>query len=144
MDTFGLAYVNVNCRDLERSLAFYLALGFRLDQRFDEGFYSRVAKGYRVGPHRLRGALLGLGEAAIPQLDLVEWIEPPHGPTTADPSRPGFQRIALATRDFDADYARLKAQGVEFLSEPMTHDDGAPLFVCFKDPDGNILELVPR
>lgn len=144
MNTFGMAYVNVNCSDLDRSLAFYLGLGFRVDQLFPEALYPRVATGYQVGEHKLRGALLSLGEGQVTQLDLVEWIEPRIPPASAALTRPGFQRLALATTDFPGDYARLKTMGVEFLSEPMTHDDGAPLFVCFKDPDGNVLELVPR
>ena len=39
----------------------------------------------------------------------------------------------------------LKSNGVEFLSEPATvklKDSPATRFVCFKDPDGTILELV--
>ena len=39
----------------------------------------------------------------------------------------------------------LKLNGVEFLSEPATvqsTDSPATRFVCFKDPDGTILELV--
>ena len=79
-------------------------------------------------------------------LDLLEWQEP------SDDSPPyshlyhlGIARIALRTDDLDSDVTFLKSQGVEFLSEPATVQlDGQPetRFVCFKDPDGTILELV--
>ena len=44
----------------------------------------------------------------------------------------------------DAIYEKLKARGIEFLSEPQTITtlERKPRFVCFKDPDGVILELV--
>jgi catechol 2,3-dioxygenase-like lactoylglutathione lyase family enzyme len=146
VNAIGVAYVNVNCSDLDRSLPFYLSLGFSLAQPFPEAFYPRVGVGYGVGRHRLRGALLSLGEGQITQLDLVEWSEPRTPAAPVDLTRPGFQRIAIATRDFHADYTRLKTEGVEFLSEPMTvsENDPTPVFVCFRDPDGNVLELVPR
>ena len=41
--------------------------------------------------------------------------------------------------------ARLKAEGVEFLSEPASvklEDGPVTRFVCFKDPDGTVIELV--
>ena len=79
-------------------------------------------------------------------IDLLEWKEP------HDPSPPyarlnhlGIARIALASSDLDGDMVRLQSQGVEFISEPATvvwegHPDSR--FVCFKDPDGTVLELV--
>jgi catechol 2,3-dioxygenase-like lactoylglutathione lyase family enzyme len=45
----------------------------------------------------------------------------------------------------DADVATLKDAGVEFVSEPvsLSGPTGEPVrFVCFKDPDGTVLELV--
>jgi catechol 2,3-dioxygenase-like lactoylglutathione lyase family enzyme len=57
----------------------------------------------------------------------------------------GLARIALRTDDLDSDVTFLKSQGVEFLSEPASVQlDGQAKtrFVCFKDPDGTILELV--
>ena len=46
--------------------------------------------------------------------------------------------------DLDADITRLKAEGVDFFSEPVIPD--GPLaflrIVCLKDPDGTVIELV--
>ncbi len=49
----------------------------------------------------------------------------------------------METDDLQAEYARLKAQGVEFLSEPqrLRRPDRTIWFAVFKDPDGNFLEL---
>jgi catechol 2,3-dioxygenase-like lactoylglutathione lyase family enzyme len=145
----GIAYININCTNLARSKSFYLALGCEVETEFAEGFFPRVDEGYQVGPHRLRASLLRLGSGpGQTQIDLIEWVEPhtPAAPSAAL-TKPGFQRIAFATADFDGDYQRLLAMGVQFLSEPMTIEgpEGAePVFVCFRDPDGNVLELVPR
>jgi catechol 2,3-dioxygenase-like lactoylglutathione lyase family enzyme len=57
----------------------------------------------------------------------------------------GIARIALATNDLDGDMAKLAAAGVQFLSKPasMPPSSGSRArFVCFKDPDGTVLELV--
>ena len=57
-----------------------------------------------------------------------------------------YKRQALTTRDMDADVLTLRNAGVEFLSEqPGAVPDGVggeTRFICFKDPDGTILELV--
>jgi len=50
--------------------------------------------------------------------------------------------MALMTTELDAEYARLRDAGVEFLSPPVTMSDGATRYCCFFDPDGAVLELV--
>jgi catechol 2,3-dioxygenase-like lactoylglutathione lyase family enzyme len=98
-------------------------------------------------PYRVRGALLALrGTGQTTLLDLLEWRHP------RDPSPPyphlyhlGLARIALTTSDLDADVAELGAAGVELLSAPARlagPGGGSSRFVCFKDPDGTVLELV--
>ena len=91
----------------------------------------------------MRGALLRLegGAANETLIDLLEWKDP------RDATAPyphlyhlGIARIALTTSDLDADMALLKERGVEFISEPAKLGGGR--FVCFKDPDGTVLELV--
>ena len=57
----------------------------------------------------------------------------------------GIARVALATNDLEGDMAKLEAAGAEFISEPaqMPASSGVTTrFVCFKDPDGTVLELV--
>jgi catechol 2,3-dioxygenase-like lactoylglutathione lyase family enzyme len=53
----------------------------------------------------------------------------------------GFKHLALQTRDVDAVAARLEAAGVPFTVEP-TDAAGGVRLASFRDPDGNLLELV--
>ncbi|MGD2008554.1 MAG: hypothetical protein PVJ95_09790, partial [Cellvibrionales bacterium] len=61
-------------------------------------------------------------------------------------AQPGLARIAFITSDIDADIASLREHGVEFLSDQpgtVTGPKGTPVrFICFRDPDGALLELV--
>jgi hypothetical protein len=57
----------------------------------------------------------------------------------------GIARIALFTKNVKEESARLSAEGVEMVSEPVTiHFAGGAgaKFFCFKDPDGTFLELI--
>jgi predicted enzyme related to lactoylglutathione lyase len=60
----------------------------------------------------------------------------------------GSRDWPLSTSDLDADLATLAAMGVELVGPPArVVVDGVPNgghFVCFKDPDGTVLELVER
>jgi catechol 2,3-dioxygenase-like lactoylglutathione lyase family enzyme len=53
-------------------------------------------------------------------------------------------RLAMQVDDIEADYARMREQGVEFVSEPVPILLGATAIkiVFFRDPDGTLLELV--
>jgi catechol 2,3-dioxygenase-like lactoylglutathione lyase family enzyme len=143
----GLVHVNVNCSDYDRSLAFYQLLGFRELWRVPERNTAEVAAAVGMPPYRVKGALIALEGATHPLvIDLLEWKEP------RDESAPyphlyhyGIARIALATDDLDGDVAKLAAAGAQFLSEPasMPPSSGSRArFVCFRDPDGTVLELV--
>ena len=55
---------------------------------------------------------------------------------------PGFRHMALTVSDFEAAYAKIKAAGVKFVSEPA--DSKGVKVVFFEDPDGNYLHLLQR
>jgi len=61
------------------------------------------------------------------------------------PSGEGFADTLTATipsEDVMADYERLKAKGVEFLSEPQYFESwGGFMSVYFRDPEGNLFDL---
>ena len=61
-----------------------------------------------------------------------------HG-RASDPARhiTGFE-----TDDIDAEFARLKGRGVEFIEEPAAQGDGTLRIATFKDPEGNLLQLL--
>jgi len=143
----GLVHVNVNCSDFDTSLAFYERLGFRKVMDVPARNTAEVAAAVGMPPYTVRGALLALTDADPPlTIDLLEWQDP----RDDEPPYPhlyhlGLARIALASDDLDADVARLAANGVAFLSAPATvHLPGGLVsrFVCFRDPDGTVLELV--
>ncbi len=147
MSILGLVHVNVNCSDFDRSLKFYELLGFRKYLDVPSTNTEEVAAAVGMAPYQVKGALLALQNAKTPfVIDLLEWQDP------SDDEPPynhlyhlGINRIALATDDLEQDMARLKSEGVEFLSEPASviiEDGPETRFVCFKDPDGTVIELV--
>ena len=145
----GMIHVNINCSDYDRSKAFYEVLGFKEILRVPETNTAELAAAVGMPPSRVKGALLELsGPKAKPSMiiNLLEWIEPKdEAPPYDHLYHYGIARVALVTTDLDADMARLKDAGAEFLSEPvsMPPESGLPSrFVCFKDPDGTVLELV--
>ncbi len=145
----GMIHVNINCSDYDRPKAFYEVLGFREALRVPETNGLERAAAVGMPPSRVKGALLELSGPETQSrmiINLLEWIEPKdEAPPYDHLYHYGIARIALATTDLDADMARLKDAGTEFLSEPVTMppESGMPArFVCFKDPDGTVLELV--
>ncbi|MFT7601634.1 MAG: catechol 2,3-dioxygenase-like lactoylglutathione lyase family enzyme [Acidimicrobiales bacterium] len=137
-------HVNVNCSDLDVSKAFYESLGFQSVLDLPTGGDANLAAGLDLPNCNGRATIMMLDPEQPRQtrLDLLEWVEP------RDPQPPyehlgrlGIARIALRSTDLTGDYERLSADGVEFLSPPTTM--GAhTLFVCMKDPDGSIIELI--
>ncbi len=147
MSVTGFVHVNINCADFDRCLKFYELLGFQRAIDVPPKNTAEVAAAVGMPPYTVKGALLILRDARAPfMIDLLEWQEP----SDDDPPYPhlyhlGIARVALASDDLDSDVAFLKSHGVEFLSEPATvkmGDQPGSRFVCFKDPDGTILELV--
>jgi glyoxylase I family protein len=139
----GIFHLNINCSNLERSLAFYQMLGFKVVADMGEGSDATVAQGLGLRTGRYRGVLMqvGAGERAT-LLDLIQW----HEPASSEKPYPGLNhlgicRVALETPDVGKVYEQLKARGVEFLSEPKFLAGGVA-FVCCKDPDGTIVEFI--
>jgi catechol 2,3-dioxygenase-like lactoylglutathione lyase family enzyme len=147
MNITGLVHVNINCSDFDRSLRFYELLGFQKVIDVPPKNTLEVAAAVGMPPYTVKGALLILQNSKTPlMIDLLEWQDP----TDKRPPYPnlyhlGIARVALSTNDLDSDVAFLKSEGVEFLSNPATvkiENQPETRFVCFKDPDGTILELV--
>jgi catechol 2,3-dioxygenase-like lactoylglutathione lyase family enzyme len=139
----GFYHVNVNCRDIEKSLAFYLALGFKSEGEYRNMSHWSVTAGFGVSDPRVNGAMLRLGEDPnAGRIELLEWISPrSESPPSLKLTDPGIPRIALWSTDIEGDVARLRSLGVKFLSDPI-HTETGLAFVCFYDPDGNVIELL--
>ena len=145
MNITDVFHFNVNCSDFDRSRAFYEALGFRVVWEIPERGTPEIARAVGMPPYTLRGAILALAGAST-MIDLIEWRDP----HDAAPPYPhlyhlGIARIAFRTTDLEADLAALRSLGAEIVAEPATVaglGGGGTRFVCFKDPDGTVLELV--
>jgi glyoxylase I family protein len=140
-------HVNINVKNFERSLEFYKMLGFKVVLNLGEGPNKANDKGLNIPNSRARAALLTLSDdPRATRIDLIEWTQP-QTESTPYPHlyHAGIARIALFTKGIDEEYARLSANAVEMVSEPVTirfaNEAGAKFF-CFKDPDGNFLELI--
>lgn len=141
----SIFHININVTHFERSLAFYQSLGFKVVRDLGEGGSKAMGEGLAMPGAKGRAALLMLGDDPhATRIDLIEWKQPAtEGKPYPHLAHAGIARIALRTRDLRADYDRLKAEGVEFLSEPVeTRLGSGEGFVCMKDPDGTIIELI--
>jgi catechol 2,3-dioxygenase-like lactoylglutathione lyase family enzyme len=117
--------VIVPVTDQDRALEFYV------DKL---GFEKRTDAAYGMGFRWL--------EVAPPGAQTTIAIVPPQQP---DHAQPGIDtNVSLTTQDIDADYADLKARGVEFEGEIMRMGDDVPPMAFFSDQDGNRFLLVQR
>ncbi len=82
-----------------------------------------------------------------PAVELIQPITEPETVREADLFSTSISELCFQTDDLWREYDRLRALGVEFLSEPQDFDFTADGFsksraVYLKDPDGIILELM--
>jgi catechol 2,3-dioxygenase-like lactoylglutathione lyase family enzyme len=117
-----IGVVVVPVADQERAIEFYVeTLGF--EKRTDVPF----GNGYRWVEVAPAGAVTTI--AIVP---------PPPGKPTGKVET----GIGLHTDDIDADYADLKARGVDVDPEVSRMGDPVPPLFWFRDPDGNTLMVV--
>ena len=139
----GIMGVTINCSDYEQSLAFYEKLGFTSVIEIDELGTPETAAALGIPSYHVRGSVMKLKGGGT-TLNLLKWEDP------FDNSRPyaqlnhlGIARVALMSTDLEADFERLKAEGMQFYSEPVMPE--GPLsflsIVCLQDPDGTVIEL---
>ena len=141
-----LFHVNICVRDMERSIRFYQDLGFTKVNDFTRDDPS-VGDALGVKAKKLRGVFMRLGnESNSTVLDLVQFIDPPtQGQPYPTLNNVGICRIAFTVDDIDKTYEELKAKAIEFVAplKKLTGPGGARMgVVCFKDPDGTVLELI--
>ena len=147
LDGARIFHVNVNCRDLERSRAFYVdGCGLRDGVRTAP---DEVQSGVAFGLVRARWdawILVGAQGFEGGAIDLLEWQEPaPVGAAPGALYESGFQRIGLLVPDIDAAIASATAHGGTAWSEPLVHEipsGGTVRIVLMSDPDGVALELI--
>ena len=88
-----------------------------------------------------RSSMIRLGNL---HLELWQFETPAPAARTARPpaSQLGLTHICLEVDDVDAEYARLKAAGIDFHTAPMTF--GRQRATYGRDPDGNIFEVLQQ
>jgi catechol 2,3-dioxygenase-like lactoylglutathione lyase family enzyme len=142
----NLVHININVTDIERSLEFYEAIGFKVMHVFGDRETTDVSLGMDYGGRRMRGAVLSISDdpRASTKIELIQWIDPPVEPAAERAEfGAGVSRLAIRTKHLVATCDALRARGIEFLHEPQEIDIvGAKRFVLFRDPDGTLLELI--
>lgn len=77
-----------------------------------------------------------------PNGGMLEIIAAKGEPRPQELRDPGIRHIAIAVSEFEAEYERLKAAGVTFVSAPETSKGNTVVF--FTDLDGNFVHLIQR
>ncbi len=127
--------LGIVCSDFDESLHFYRdLLGLKVVHEIQVA--GDLAKELGLAPRKFRQVRLKAGDTL---LKLME-IESPPEERTFD-FQAGVRWLTLIIEDVPACVARLKAAGVEFVSEPLSAPD-AKHVICAKGPDGMLIEFV--
>jgi catechol 2,3-dioxygenase-like lactoylglutathione lyase family enzyme len=142
----SLFHFTLSVSSLERSIAFYTTIGFRVlrDNR-DVVWPAFVATNFGLERAQGRGALLALGDEALhTRLDLIEWLEPEARFPDTPLARTAPRIVAIRAENVRAAYADLRDRGIEFIAPPYGPDAaiGIEAVVCCRDPDRTIVELI--
>lgn len=136
----GILHAGVTVSNFEDAVSWWSDLfGFRLvsEQTISGEDAERLA-----GLYGASGLTIRLGFLRSPGGDVLEifTFDPPIEPRRTDWRRPGYTHIALSVRNVPAMHRRLKDAGIAFVSD-IHHTAGAH-WVFFRDPDGNLIELI--
>jgi lactoylglutathione lyase len=112
--------------DIDRSVAFYNALGFE-----------------EIGRLPIRDEAINVfmnqpGDGDSPRLELTF----NHGRTEPYEIGTGYGHIAITAGDLDGTLAKLSEQGIEPEREPYSVRDGGNRLCFVRDPDGYRIEII--
>jgi catechol 2,3-dioxygenase-like lactoylglutathione lyase family enzyme len=123
----ALSHIGIQVADLARSKAYYRdVLGWQ------EIYDNQAEPG---ADHVVIGIVAGLA------IELTKKAAAPLSAAAPDPNAIGFVGITFSVPDVDVAYAALKAKGLANMDPPVTMPPDVRL-VLFRDPDGNLLELI--
>lgn len=141
-------HVNICVREMERSIEFYEELGFiKVKDFILGGGNPGIGQALGLDVKKLRGVFMQLGDGPnAPVLDPVQFIDPsPQGQPYPTLHNLGICRIAFIVDDIDRTYEMLMAKNVEFIAPLQRYEGprGSKIgIMCFKDPDGTVLEAM--
>jgi catechol 2,3-dioxygenase-like lactoylglutathione lyase family enzyme len=140
-------HYGVTVSDLEETLPFYRdTLGLELVSRGHVERGSADSETFEdfVGVDGTVDVEVVFLDAGGCQVELLQYHSPEgedaHGASNNDP---GASHFCLEVEDIDAVYDDLRADGVEFVSEPVTLSKGVRVAYMY-DPEGKIVELSDR
>ncbi len=144
----GLIHTCYRILDVDRSVAFYSALGFneigrvpilrKITSSADEARQDAEPADQRV---EAINVFLGLPEdGPEPRLELTHNL----GQTEPYEIGTGYGHIAITTPDLDATLENLAGQGIEPERPPYSVRDGGSRLCFVRDPDGYRIELIER
>ena len=131
----------ISTPDLKRAVRFYTELiGCHEAWSFSWESGSAAADAMTgLKDSAANAVMLKLGDSF---LEIFEFSSPQAAP--GNPERPvcdhGITHVCLQVEDLHAEYERLKAAGMHFLSSPLTQESGYVIYG--RDPDGNVVELI--
>jgi catechol 2,3-dioxygenase-like lactoylglutathione lyase family enzyme len=137
----GVHHISLSTVDMDQCVHFYRdLLGMTLDR------ISALSPGFEpfetvVGLRHVTGqvAQFNLGNL---NMEVFCYQEPQPRPGERRPAcDAGIRHIAFDVQNISAEYERLKAAGVEFISPPQHIPPGKCTSRYCYDPDGNIVEL---
>ncbi len=143
-----ILHVGITVSDIEQSERFYRDIlglvprgGMVMEGPETDRLFARegtvVDVRYFVGSDALQ----------TPPVELLGFRSPTVKKQKGDLFASGISELCFRVKDIDAEYERLKALGVDFLSAPELFDYthlgmGKSRAVYFRDPDGTVLELI--
>ena len=119
-------HIGLVVSDLERSMAFYGALGFEVESSLPIEGGARSLTFMRLGDFRI---------------ELFWYAETPPVLVGSEAKHLGFRHLALKTDDIDAVVAELKALGVAPEGAEVRDVLGRYRLIFLNDPDGTEIEI---
>jgi lactoylglutathione lyase len=124
----SLVHTCYRITDINRSVAFYRALGFEEVSRLP------------IRDEAVNVFMNQLGDGDSPRLELTF----NHGRTEPYEIGTGYGHIAITAQDLDATLAQLAQQGIEPERPPYTVREGGSRLCFVRDPDGYRIEIIER
>lgn len=143
-------HVALNVTDVERSIAFYERLGFKVITRSPSTpeMAEQIGRLFGEQPNEHTAVLLRLGtDTYATCLDLVQWhTRPTEGRPYSAANQTGIFRFSIHVNDPEVLLSRLRQNGISPIGEVIRLElaKGKPLstLLVIKDPDGIVVEIV--